>query len=162
MADTTKAIAAITKFTAENIPRLTDEICELISVGYGLGQALRQKAEFPSQAVFYKWLAEREDVQEKYARARELQQDYEADNMIEIADTAADPNKARIQIDARKWRASKLAPKKYGDKLDLNHSGLPAAKSESDIDARLLALFAKAGISGVDGTPGPGEGENQA
>jgi hypothetical protein len=31
----------------------------------------------------------------------------------------------RLQVDARKWYASKLAPKKYGDKIeaDLNHSG---------------------------------------
>jgi hypothetical protein len=26
-------------------------------------------------------------------------------------------------VDARKWVASKLLPKKYGDKLDLQHSG---------------------------------------
>jgi hypothetical protein len=28
-----------------------------------------------------------------------------------------------LRVDARKWKASKLAPKRYGDKMDLNHSG---------------------------------------
>ena len=31
--------------------------------------------------------------------------------------------RSRLRIDTRKWAASKLAPKKYGDKLDLNHAG---------------------------------------
>ena len=30
---------------------------------------------------------------------------------------------ARVLISSMQWRASKLAPKKYGDKLDLNHAG---------------------------------------
>lgn len=29
----------------------------------------------------------------------------------------------RLQVDARKWYLSKVLPKVYGDKLDLNHSG---------------------------------------
>jgi hypothetical protein len=28
-----------------------------------------------------------------------------------------------VLISSKQWRASKLAPKKYGDKLDMNHSG---------------------------------------
>jgi hypothetical protein len=34
-------------------------------------------------------------------------------------------NRSRLRIDARKWLLSKLAPRKYGDKLEL--TGLPAA-----------------------------------
>ena len=40
--------------------------------------------------------------------------------IIQIADTCTDTNKARLQIAARKWKTSKLAPKKYGNKPDLN------------------------------------------
>jgi hypothetical protein len=31
--------------------------------------------------------------------------------------------RSKLQIDARKWKASKLAPKKYGDKMDLTTDG---------------------------------------
>ena len=148
MSDTSKAIAANTKFTAENIPELTDLICELIAVGWGLQQVLDSSPDFPKAATFYKWLDSYPDVVEKYARARDRQQDYEADNMIAIADGATDPNKARIQIDARKWRASKLAPKKYGDKLDLNHSG-NVSLTEAEIDAKLAVLLGKAGMGSL-------------
>jgi hypothetical protein len=30
-------------------------------------------------------------------------------------------------VETRKWIAAKLKPKKYGEKLDLDHSGLPPA-----------------------------------
>ena len=123
MAQTTNAIAANTKFTDENIPRIAYEVCELIAKGFGLVDALNAKDEYPSTETFYGWLEKRRNVFELYARARKRQQDYEADNIIKIADTEPDPNKARIMIDARKWRASKLAPKKYGDKVTNEHIG---------------------------------------
>ena len=77
----------------------------------------------PSDSAVYRWLENVPAFRDKYARARERQQDFEADHILTIADEATDANLARLQIDARKWRASKLAPKKYGDKLDLEHSG---------------------------------------
>jgi len=43
--------------------------------------------------------------------------------VLEIADTTDDPQKARLQVDARKWIASKLLPKVYGDKVSHEHGG---------------------------------------
>ena len=87
------------------------------------------------------------DFSERYARARERQADFLAAQVVEIADTVREGKKVRISqkdgtteehgdmvdrsrlmMDARKWLASKLAPKKYGDKLQLEllpeHRGL--------------------------------------
>lgn len=89
----------------------------------------------------FKWLREDEAFAKQYARAREDQADALADDIVEIADeaetkviigsdethvvvfdsTAVARNKLRV--DARKWVAAKLRPKKYGDKVDLNHGG---------------------------------------
>ena len=45
------------------------------------------------------------------------------DKIMDAADKAGvDPQAARVRIDAYKWRASKLAPKRYGEKLDLSSS----------------------------------------
>ncbi len=49
--------------------------------------------------------------------------DLMVEDLVHIADTDHDPNRARVRIDARKWVASKLAPKKYGERLDVSHSG---------------------------------------
>jgi hypothetical protein len=54
---------------------------------------------------------------EAYARAREAQQDTFAGQIIDIADTDDDPQRARNRIDARKWHAAKTAPRKYGDRV---------------------------------------------
>lgn len=97
---------------------MADKICEEIAQGAAL-YILCLKDGYPAERTVYQWLEKRPDFAQKYARARDRQQDRCVDEMIVIADGCRDPNKARIQIDARKWRASKLAPKKYGDKLEL-------------------------------------------
>jgi hypothetical protein len=47
-----------------------------------------------------------------------------ADEIIEMADNATneDVQAVRLRVDARKWIMSKIAPKKYGDRLDLTHA----------------------------------------
>jgi hypothetical protein len=67
-------------------------------------------------------LREHPEFQEGYVRAREIQADILADEIIEIADTEPDPQKDRNLIDARKWLAGKLRPKRYGDHLKLDHT----------------------------------------
>ena len=73
----------------------------------------------PSERTFYRKLGEIEGLWQRYARAREVQAHREFDEIKAISDeaTAESVNVARLQIDARKWRAGKLAPKVYGDKL---------------------------------------------
>ena len=97
----------------------------------------------PTASMVYRWLAEYAEFREKYTRAREVQADTLADQILDIANTPVIGTKTvtkvtgvevtegdmiehrRLQVDARKWYASKLAPKKYGDKIDanLNHTG---------------------------------------
>ena len=98
-----------------------DRICREIASGASL-RAICAAPEMPHIDTVRKWLASgNTEFLAQYARAREEQADYYGDEMVEIADTTDDPQKARLQIDARKWKASKLAPKKYGDKIQ--HAG---------------------------------------
>ena len=66
------------------------------------------------------------EAPEQYARARELGWDAIAEEIIEIADTPCETqvevSQARNRIDSRRWLLSKIAPKKYGDRLDVSHS----------------------------------------
>ena len=91
--------------------------------------------------------------------AREEQADFHADEIIEIADTEPDPNKARVRIDARKWKAAKMQPKKYGDKIDLNHSGAVEMLTDEQLNGKLALLLGKAGIGVAAGGDGEAEGE---
>ncbi|MCP2041679.1 hypothetical protein L1281_002290 [Neisseria sp. HSC-16F19] len=87
----------------------------------------------PHRDTVASWLCEKPDFSDQYARAREDQADFYTDQIIEIADTvepdAASVAKAKLQIDARKWKASKLAPKKYGDKVEQVLSGTVAVEA---------------------------------
>lgn len=77
-----------------------------------------------SARKFYAALDQDENAAERYARARAAGLDRMADDTLRIADDPElEPNDKRIRVDTRKWLLSKLAPKKYGEKLDLEHSG---------------------------------------
>lgn len=56
-----------------------------------------------------------------YARARALQAHALADDILPISDDAKAETAqvARLRVDSRKWLASKLAPRHYGDKLEI-------------------------------------------
>jgi len=120
-------------------PELGVAICEWIAEGESLRKICEDEA-LPSRSTVVKWLGEYSEFSVQYARAREAQADYFADEMIEIADLTKDPQKARLQIDARKWKASKMSPKKYGDKVVTEHTG----KDGGPIDSKWTVEFVNA------------------
>ncbi len=120
---------------------IADEICEELASGRSLVQICESK-EFPDASTVYRWLESNKEFREKYARAREQQAERYAAEIIALSDTPVEARKVvlkpdgsqeitigdavdrtRLQIDARKWYASKLAPKKYGDFKQVEHSG---------------------------------------
>ena len=83
----------------------------------------------PSDRTLYSRISNDPEFFQRYARAREAQGHREADEIKAIADAATveDVHVARLKIDARKWRASKMAPKSYGDKQIIEGSGKDGA-----------------------------------
>jgi hypothetical protein len=109
-------------------PEIEDEIFGRMIKGEGIVAILgADKDDFlPSEATFYRKLQSGDAAFcEKYARARESQAHREAEEIKQIADAATPENVhvARLRMDARKWRAGKLAPKVYGDKIEVNGPG---------------------------------------
>lgn len=102
---------------------IANEICERISLGESVRKICLDE-HMPAMSSVFKWLAENKSFSEQYAYARESQADAYADEMDDIAKNDSIPvDRARLIIDTRKWTASKLKPKKYGDKLDLTSMG---------------------------------------
>ncbi len=101
-----------------------DRICERIAEGESL-RAICSDKDMPARVNVIRWLEKDEALRNQYARARELQADHEFDEIKAIADLASaeDVQVARLRVDARKWRAGKLAPKVYGDTVDVKHGG---------------------------------------
>lgn len=69
----------------------------------------------------YRWQIDHPEFREAYARAREDQADTLADQLVEISDNLEeDANSRRVRVDARKWVASKLKPKTYGERQQID------------------------------------------
>lgn len=99
-------------------------ICACISVGMPLAKICEaNKDTIPTINTIFNWLNEDVDLLSQYMRAREASADHLADEIVWIADNEPDPNVARVRIDARKWVAAKLKPKRYGDKITTEHTG---------------------------------------
>lgn len=145
-----------TEYTDEK----ADAICALIAEGKSV-KSIGQMEDQPSEAVIYKWLARFPEFVEKYARAREQQADVYAQEIVDIADDGSNDwmerngeenegwllngehvQRSKLRIDARKWAASKLQPKKYGDKqsIDLNTN---ETRDPDAIKAEFASLLAE-------------------
>lgn len=116
----------------------TDEIADSILTRLADGEPLTRickEPDLPGLTTVYRWLESDDSFRDKYARAREEQADTLADEIVRIADEAPPPDGEtgkidsawvawqRNRVEARKWTASKLKPKKYGDKLTNEHTG---------------------------------------
>lgn len=102
---------------------IADEVCERIATGESLRKVC-DSPHMPSASTICKWLGQNAEFQKQYAHAREIQADSFADEIVEISDDVTeDANSRRVRVDSRKWIAAKLRPKRYGDKLDVEHSG---------------------------------------
>ncbi len=100
------------------------EICAHLASGKSL-KSFCAKVGKPSRDTVYKWLFERQDFADLYARARGAQADTLADEVIHIGMTTSQKtaHRDRVRMDAFKWAAAKLAPRKYGDKQQIEHKG---------------------------------------
>lgn len=114
-------------FTVEQMPALGDSICARLAVGESL-RSICKRDGMPSMPTIFEWLRLDPTFAQNYTRAREHQAESYADEIASIADSAqgldsAGVNAARLRVDARKWCASKLLPKRYGDRIDVQHQG---------------------------------------
>lgn len=113
----------MTTDTAELRAREQDKICRLMAQGLSLNRVCKLR-DMPSMTTVFRWLREDASFAQQYALARESQADTLADSIIDLADkvTPLTANADRVRIDALKWVASKLKPRRYGDRVEL---GLP-------------------------------------
>jgi len=97
---------------------LVDEICERLAHGETLRKMILDD-HMPAQKTIYRWLESNESFRQQYTQARVKQADYYAEMIVDEAFDSHDASIGRLRMDALKWAASKIAPKKYGDKIEL-------------------------------------------
>lgn len=98
--------------------KLAEEICHLLSEGMSL-RTICEADNMPNRRTVMRWLDSNADFATKYARAREIGFDDQADKLAVDIEAEPDVARARLKLDYAKWYLSKLAPKRYGDKVAL-------------------------------------------
>ena len=127
----------------------SDDLADLICARIATGESMRSVARdenMPSAVTMFSWFRKHEYFLKQYTRAKEESADAWADEVVDIPDNqtgnplildgvpmldpetgrpimvvdAAAVQHAKLRVEARKWSASKLKPKKYGEKLDLS------------------------------------------
>ena len=114
-------------------PELADLICKRVATNpVGLPTICKMFPELPSYDTIRVWRWDKPGFSAKYAEAKRFQAELMAESIEDIIDetlqysyedgegvTRLDSGilgHARLRVDSRRWHASKLAPKIYGDK----------------------------------------------
>lgn len=118
----------------------TPEIGEQILAGLAECKSLRavcRELDLPIVTVL-QWAEMHVAFGEQYTRVRAKAYEVMAEEIVEISDDISNDtivtdngdqprtewiSRSKLRVDSRKWILSKMLPKVYGDKLDLNHSG---------------------------------------
>lgn len=131
---------------------LAYKICTRIAHGEPLIK-ICQEEDMPHVSSVYLWLSRFSEFSDMYTKAREDQADTLADEIQAIADqmpmekTDGNGNTSfdgayiqwmRLRVDARKWVAAKLKPRKYGDRVALAGDEDNPLKVEASIEAKGL------------------------
>lgn len=126
----------------EYTKEMGDHICELVATNdCGLLRLTQLYPDLPPKQTINRWRYRVPEFRAQYAMAKMEQADLLAEQCLEIADDSSKDvcynegqevvnaeviNRARLRIDTRKWLASKLIPRQYGnvieDKSNINAS----------------------------------------
>lgn len=121
--------------TPRKIGRPTDydqdialKICSLISTSCMSIRSICKPKDMPVPSTIYVWINKHPEFKEQYARAKEDQATYMAEELIEInsrpTTNMVEVQKQRLESDNLKWLMSKILPKKFGDKLEVKSDNL--------------------------------------
>lgn len=129
--------------------QLADEICiEIACSSKGIRRLCMENDHWPEPRSIYRWLKEYPEFCQQYARAKKSQIEALIDDILTIADESEGDytmnaegrlvvdhehiQRAKLRIDTRKWLASKLVPKVYGNgicaDIDVNDTDIQRAK----------------------------------
>jgi len=140
---------------------IADTICERIAGGESLRSILKTEG-MPSMPTVMRWVLNIPEFDSKYARARQMQAEVWADEMIDIADDAVNDymvkknkdgdaigyelngeniQRSKMRLEQRRWYAEKLRPKVYGPKIAIGGApDLPPIQTTNQLDVSNLTL----------------------
>lgn len=160
---------------------IADKICNRIAEGESL-RAICEDEDLPEARTVHRWLYRFEEFCQQYARAREAQADFFAEEIIEIADDGSNDwmerydkegdcigwqengealRRSSLRVDTRKWLMARMSPKKWGDKKELTGNLNVNNITDEQLNEKISSLLAEEGEAGDIGASGGEEAEER-
>ena len=132
------------KYKQEVKDKTFNTICKEISKGRSLRNVLRDNTDLPNMTTIFEWLALSKEYHKQYAGACEERAIQMFEDMFEIADETQNDwtdkingrgevvgrkpdneaiQRSKLRVDTRKWALSKMFPKKYGERIEIETTG---------------------------------------
>ena len=114
-------------------PEIGDYLCGEVAGGASV-KSLCDRDDMPSRSAFFRWLRVHDEFHDNYTQALAARAHLHAEEIVTIADGETEDaavDRDRLRVDARKWTASRLLPKTYGDVTTL----------KGDPEAPVVALW---------------------
>jgi hypothetical protein len=121
--------------------KMADILCGELAQGYSL-RTVCKAANRPAPSTFFRWLRAVPGFRKQYEEAKQESADAMAEEILDISDDGQNDwmesnakdnvgwkvngehiQRSRLRVDARKWLAAKMKPKKYGEQMDLTSDG---------------------------------------
>lgn len=149
---------------SEYTKEIADQICLLLAEGMSLRTICTLDESLPSRNAILRWLAVNDEFRNQYARAKEDGCLAMAEDLLDIADDGTNDwmevqdkeggigfkingehvQRSRLRVDTRKWYLERIAAKKYGTKVGVNHDvSKPVEEFLSRISGTALQPVAK-------------------
>lgn len=143
-------------FTADQKAMHKAAVIEALNNGQSLRSYCDNGQGRPKVPTVIAWLSDDPQFSEQYTRAREAGADVLFDDLDDVSDEAVravlpvQVQALRLKADNIKWKLARMAPKKYGDKLQVDAKVEEVPKNDAD----LVAALAKFGIAAKLVDPG--------
>lgn len=115
---------------------IANDICERVANG----ETLQVIADFYNVSIgtILNWVTKKDNA-DNYARAREAASDLFESKIIERIQTVTSESAAadRVAIDALKWVAARRSPKKYGDKVTQEVTGIDGQPIQHAVEIKV-------------------------
>lgn len=141
--------------------QLAEEICDRIACGETLPQICRDE-HMPAEATIRRWARAEGPFREAYARAREEQMHAWSDEIVTISDDGSRDyvledgtkrvdhdhiQRAKLRVDTRKFLMAKIAPKAFGEKVDIDlRTGRLDEMTDEQLANHIASLAAGLGV----------------
>jgi len=131
-------------YTQAERSKIIEHVIDEITKGRSLTSACASSDCAVSYSQWMRWQLSDDDLRDRIAQAREAGATKLLEEVVEIADDRdEDANSRKVRIYAREKYAAMIAPKRFGQRLDVTSDGkalpAPIQPSHERIDA-LLAL----------------------